>query len=268
MSIHKSIKLSLVNSLSEDSQNEINQLNDSLRLLCKWRSLLITNTYLQNCGVVIFQGPFKDMKFLNQSSEGCHMAKLFGTYEQPLHKYIEEIISTKYETIFNVGSAEGYYSVGLATRMQTTKILSFDINTAAQKACLELAKKNNVEASIEVFGEFHPELVNKYENKKCLIICDVEGEENQLLDISNYPALKKFDILVECHECFKPGMTKELLNRFASTHEISIINDNGQRHLDVQPEWFLQLSHLDQLLAVWEWRIGPTPWIFMKSLYN
>jgi len=268
MSLQKSIKLSLVNYLSEDSKNEINQLNDSLRLLCKWRSLLITNTYIQKCGVGIFQGPFKDMQFLNQSSEGCHMAKLFGTYEQPLHKYIEEIISTKYETIFNIGSAEGYYSVGLATRMQTTKILSFDLNVAAQKACIELAKKNNVSKSIEVFGEFHPELVKSHENEKCLILCDVEGEENRLLDIANYPALIKFDILVESHDCFKSGMTEELVNRFSPTHQIIIINDNGQRHLDIQPEWFLKFSHLDQLLAVWEWRSGPTPWIFMKSLHN
>ena len=131
MNIHKLTKDSLLTSLSEESENEINQLNDSLRLLSKWRNWLITNTYIEQCGVEIFQGPFKDMKFLNESSEGCHMAKLFGTYEQPIHKYIEKIISTKYEAIFNIGSGEGYYSVGLATRMQSTKILSFDIKVVA-----------------------------------------------------------------------------------------------------------------------------------------
>jgi hypothetical protein len=29
------------------------------------------------------------------------------------------------------------------------------------------------------------------------------------------------------------------------------------------PWWLKDLSHLDQLLAVWEWRAGPTPWLVM-----
>ena len=63
MSFHNNIKLSILNSLAEEKENEINQLNESLRLLCKWRSLLITNTYMQRHGVAVFQGPFKDMLF-------------------------------------------------------------------------------------------------------------------------------------------------------------------------------------------------------------
>lgn len=29
--------------------------------------------------------------------------------------------------------------------------------------------------------------------------------------------------------------------------------------------WFNNLAHLDQLLATWEWRSGPTPWLVMKT---
>ena len=38
-----------------------------------------------------------------------------------------------------------------------------------------------------------------------------------------------------------------------------------QRRLNQPPGWFNQLAHLDQLLAVWEWRSGPTPWLVMKA---
>ena len=31
------------------------------------------------------------------------------------------------------------------------------------------------------------------------------------------------------------------------------------------PAWFSNMAHLDQLLAFWEWRSGPTPWLVMKS---
>lgn len=265
MDLHQSVKNSLIGSLSQRSEDEISQLNNSLRLLSKWRSLLITNTYIRNQGLKILQGPFKDIEFLDKSTEGCHMAKLLGTYEQPLHSYIEEIISSNYQTIFNIGSAEGYYSVGLAKRLPKVNILSYDIDISAQKACLELATKNNLEKLINIKGEFHPSILSEYEQSKSLILCDVEGEESRLLDIDKFPALKTIDILVESHECLKSGITQELKTKFIKTHEIIEINDNGQRDLDIQPDWFLNLSHLDQLLSVWEWRSGPTPWLFMKS---
>jgi len=31
------------------------------------------------------------------------------------------------------------------------------------------------------------------------------------------------------------------------------------------PQWFNNLTHLDQLLATWEWRSGATPWLVMKA---
>ena len=68
------------------------------------------------------------------------------------------------------------------------------------------------------------------------------------------------------HECLKPGVTQALMKRFASSHQIQCIEDNGQRGATRLPAWFSQLSHLDQLLAVWEWRSGPTPWLWMRAL--
>jgi hypothetical protein len=30
------------------------------------------------------------------------------------------------------------------------------------------------------------------------------------------------------------------------------------------PEWMEGLSDMDRLLALWEWRTGPTPWLWMQ----
>ena len=268
MNLHKKIKNALLTSLAKDSFNEIDHLNNALRLLSKWRSVLITNTFIENEGLKVFQGPFKGMDFLRESSEGCHVAKLLGTYEQPLHDYLERIISFEYKLIMNVGSAEGYYSVGLAMRSKQSKILSFDINKAAQKACRDLAIKNKVKDLIQIKSEFHPSILDDYKHTKSLIICDIEGDEKKILDINNYPQFKEIDLLVESHECLFPGITEELISLFSPSHEISLIYDDGQRSLNSPPKWFLKLSHLDQLLSTWEWRSGPTPWIFMKALNN
>lgn len=73
------------------------------------------------------------------------------------------------------------------------------------------------------------------------------------------------DLIVENHEGLRPGVTATLVERFKASHEIELIQDSGQRQLDNAPAWFYQLTHLDQLLATWEWRSGPTPWLVMKA---
>ena len=94
-------------------------------------------------------------------------------------------------------------------------------------------------------------------------MCDIEGAELELLDPLKSPALRKMDLIVESHECLRAGITAELIERFDSTHHVSLVGDDGQRTLEEVPEWFMNLAHLDQLLATWEWRSGPTPWLVM-----
>lgn len=96
-------------------------------------------------------------------------------------------------------------------------------------------------------------------------MCDIEGNELELLDPLISPALKFMDLIVESHDCFNSTSTETLLSRFKDSHYITLIEDNGQRILSNAPKWFLNLTHLDQLLATWEWRSGPTPWLIMKS---
>ena len=174
-----------LNSVLAQSQDESAQLNNALRLLSKWRSVLIQNTLLQQQGTSVMQGPLVGMNFLAQSAEGCNIAKLLGCYEQPLQPFIEAAI---------------------------------------------------------------------------------EGAERELLDPNLSPALKGMNIIVESHECLIPGITQLLIDRFKDSHQITLVQDDGQRRLTSPPQWFLNLAH--QLLATWEWRSGPTPWLVMVSKLN
>ncbi len=47
------------------------------------------------------------------------------------------------------------------------------------------------------------------------------------------------------------------------THDATLVSDNGMLMFEA-PAWFQQVSHLDQLLATWEWRASPTPWLVLK----
>lgn len=239
------------------------QLNNAMRLLSKWRSVLIQNTLLQQQGTIVMQGPLQGLDFLAQSAEGCHIAKLLGCYEQPLQPFIEAAIGAGYPTILNIGCAEGYYAVGMALRMPNTRVLAHDLNPKAQEVCAELAHKNKVSDRVAVGGLFTPADFAAYAGQKVLLMCDIEGAERELLDPALAPALKGMDIIVESHECLIPGITQLLIERFKATHDIKLVQDDGQRQLLKPPQWFINLAHLDQLLATWEWRSGPTPWLVM-----
>ena len=87
---------SILSQATPDNASEQAQLNNALRLLSKRRSVLIQNTLLKSQGTVVMQGPLAGMDFLPQSAEGCHIAKLLGSYEQPLQPFIEEAINLVY----------------------------------------------------------------------------------------------------------------------------------------------------------------------------
>ena len=265
MSLHERIRQQLLALVASPKADEADQLNNALRLLSKWRSVLIQNTWLQHQGTTVLHGPLAGMDFLGESAEGCHVAKLLGCYEQPLQPFIEAAIQAQYPLILNIGCAEGYYAVGMARRMPDTRVLAFDLNLNAQKVCAELIAKNKVTDRVTVGALFKPADFAQHMGQKVLVLCDIEGAERELLDPVNAPALLGMDVIVESHECLIPGITELLINRFKESHQITLVQDNGQRQLPPMPAWFNNLAHLDQLLATWEWRSGPTPWLVMKA---
>ena len=268
MNLHANIRQHLQKRLADIESDDQEELNDALRLLSKWRSVLIQNTLLQHDGVVVLDGPFKGMEFLAQSAEGCHVAKLLGCYEQPLFPHIEQAIQTNYATILNIGCAEGYYAVGMARRMRNARIHAFDANARARDICSELAMRNGVGDQITIGALFKPEDFAAHATDRFLVICDIEGGEQDLLGPAALPWLTGADLIVESHECLAPGMTQRLMERFKMTHHVTLIEDDGQRQPGSPPAWFKSLAHLDQLLAVWEWRSGPTPWLVMTAKHG
>ena len=265
MTLHRNIRQQLQAQLAEPQADEVSQLNNALRLLSKWRSVLIQNTVLKQQGTMVMEGPLQGLDFLPQSAEGCHIAKLLGCYEQPLLPFIEEAIQANYPTILNIGCAEGYYAVGMARRMPQTKVLAFDLNPKAQETCKALAEKNGVADRVQIGALFKPEDFANYAGQPVLLLCDIEGAERELLNPDESPALKGMDIIMESHEGLLPGITEEIIRHFQDSHTITLVQDNGQRQLQNAPVWFNNLAHLDQLLATWEWRSGPTPWLVMKT---
>lgn len=237
-------------------------LNRALRILTKWRAQLIGNTIQHHDGATVQHGPFQGMSFSTRSTEGARAARLLGAYEASLIPVIEDIIAGGCPLLVDIGSAEGYYAVGMARRMAGTRVLARDASELAQRACRSLAIENGVSQRVEVGGLFGHADFEALEGPR-VVICDIEGAEVELLDPIAAPSLRQTDILVECHDGLVPGATATLADRFAASHTVTRI----ERRLapDFLPGWMDTFSDLDRLLALWEWRAGPTPWLWMKA---
>jgi hypothetical protein len=241
---------------------DIEELNAMLRRLGRWRSRLLANTYMSRQGTTVLQGPFAGMTFLDQAAEGALIPKLLGVYESELHPHLRAITEAGLDCVIDVGCAEGYYAVGLARMLPHVVVHAHDIDEAARRLCAELAAKNGVADRVIIGGEFKPDGFEAFAGRKVLVIVDTEGAEVDILQPALSPTLARMSIIVETHDLYREGALALLTERFASTHRI--VRVDQQQKVFAAPPWLQELSQLDQLLAVWEWRAQPTPWLVMR----
>src|SRR6516165_9454119 len=147
----------------------------------------------------ILTGPFSGMAYLNTSDFGPIAPKWLGIYEAEIQDFVCELCESGYETITNIGSAEGYYSVGFARASAASRIIAFDIDPFARRALAALAQMNGVADRIEIRNICTWNVVNTLRSEKQLLFIDIEGAEIDLLDPSKCDALRRTDILVELH---------------------------------------------------------------------
>jgi SAM-dependent methyltransferase len=246
-----------------DGPPSADRLNAALRHLAKWRSALLDNTLTARNGTGVLDGPFSGMAYPVRAAEGARAARVLGAYEAGLEPVIETIISRAYATVIDVGCAEGYYAVGLARRMPQARVLARDTSEQAQALCRALAQANGVDGQVEVGGLWSHADFAVCLGAKTVVICDIEGAEGELLDPVAAPGLMRADVLVEVHEGMRPGLLAILTARFSASHRIRRI-DRVLR-ADRLPDWAEDLSDLDRLLLLWEWRASPTPWLWMEA---
>lgn len=241
----------------------LDQMNSVLRLSAMWRSHALAQTFIaRSGGTVVSGGPFAGMTYAATATEGALIARLLGVYESELHPHLAAFAGEGLDCVIDVGCAEGYYAVGLARLMPDVTVYAHDILERARTACSAMAAQNGVGERVIVGGEFLPEDFQRFAGRKALVMVDAEGAELDILDPARGPALADMNIIVETHDLFRPETLATLVDRFAPTHDIQRV-DQDFKSFD-RPDWLKELSHLDQLLTVWEWRQQPTPWLVMR----
>jgi hypothetical protein len=233
-----------------------------LRFLSLWRAIVLAQAYVAREGAVVYQGLFRGMSYLEQSSQGTLLPRLLGIYEAELHPHFEALVRDGLDVIVDVGCAEGYYAVGLARLAPEVVVHAHDIDPKARKACAELAQLNGVAERVVVGGEFKPADFQGFAGRRVLVLVDAEGAEVEILDPALAPALAEMSIVVETHDLFRPGAEALIVSRFSATHEITRVLQRPKAY--DMPPWMEGYTDLDLLLASWECRDQPTPWLVMR----
>jgi hypothetical protein len=184
-----------------------------------------TRTFVERHGLQVRHGPLQGMFYLPglESTSGDLVAKLLGAYEAELHPALEQWVAAGPERILDVGSAEGYYAVGLAHAIPGATVYAYDIDRAARVRCAELAALNEATDRVVIEGECTPQTLGDHPETGVALLSDCEGYERILLDPVIAPRLAGWRILVELHEFLDAGITEELRGRFAATHDIEVI---------------------------------------------
>jgi hypothetical protein len=218
-------------------------------------------------GTRVLAGPFRGMDWPTARRGNVPLLLLLGHYEFELAGVIERACALGMHRVLNPGSGTGWYAVGLALRMPQARVVAFEIDPAGRKIMQSLAAANRVAERIEVRGRCDPEqmraaLDDAGAEERVLVVCDVEGHEDALLDPARLPRLARSFILVELHDNLVPGVSARLLERFGETHAITTVRPVRRAEAKVA-RWSL-LFHLAKPLLFRERGDGSTGWFWME----
>lgn len=217
------------------------------------------------CGrpLVVEAGPFAGMEYVPQALGSALYPKIFGTYEKELFEIIEQIITQPYDRLLNIGSAEGYYAVGLTRRMAELEALCFDIDDDAPTLLAKVAAKNGVGDRVRFVGEANSAVLEDSlaAARAPLIVCDCEGCENEVLDPQRTASLARSAILVETHDCHFPGTSDRIRQRFEQSHRIETIVSVPRRAEELEARF--KLTALEAEAVMNECRAPDQSWFWM-----
>lgn len=200
---------------------------------------------------VVQAGPFAGLRYPPERFEDIDapVAKLVGTYEQELHSVFEQAQGPFYD----VGSADGYYAVGMALRGHP--VIAWDSSRSARDLCAEVARLNGV--TIDQRG-----LYDGAPLTGGLMLCDIEGAEVELFSADVARGLPT--VLIEVHEDNFPSAGEQLRAAFAATHQVRRIAQERRERPAAIAGWDTE----DQNRAMAEFRPRAMHWLLFTPIVD
>ena len=228
------------------------------------RNIRLAKVITEKYGMRVQEGPFAGMKYPSAEAAGSALLpKLFGTYEEELHEFVDRALNSQHRRIINVGCGEGYYAVGMALQMPQAHVYAFDADENARGWCYELAEANDVGERVTIGGFCDWTRLGELTEEPAFILCDCEGGELDLLRPDLVPGLIHCDLLVELHKMPRGGNTRsEIVRRFAPTHHVEL-----RKYSERDPSAYPAIDVLepgDRHYAVDEFRSRGLEWVSLE----
>ena len=255
MNLKKIVARTILPSRMVERLRAIRSRRFQLRFLKREGLLAAGASYIERNGTTVKYGPFAGAIYPRESALSRHsIPKLLGTYEEELHDIIKILEHRKYDLVIDIGSAEGYYAVGLA-RLLRIKVLAFDPEPVERTFCERAARLNGVSKLVDMRELFLPSDIRTFRERRVLCICDCEGFEEELFNAITIPDVAKWDLLIELH-----GSATEKLVNLNWPHRTST-RSSGPRCKSYQ-----ELEGLgDQQKLLSEYRGGSQTWLWCDS---
>jgi hypothetical protein len=183
-----------------------------------------TKQFVSKNPKIVQGGPFAGMRYVDEAVGSNYLHKLVGSYEAVLHPFIASLQGKKFDTIVDIGSAEGYYLIGLGRLFNDVTLIGYELEEKGRALTLEMAKINNIKNKLVLEGEATVTNVASVITPDTLLICDCEGAELDILNPTIEPNIANFDTaIIELHDFIRPGIKEALTERFSKTHTITIV---------------------------------------------
>jgi hypothetical protein len=231
---------------------------------------VLTRAVVRKTRSVVAAGPFRGMKYVAAGVGSVYYPKLLGVYERELHPIVEQIVRLGPDRIIDVGAAEGYYAVGLALRNPRATVVAFEQTDDGRRLVAEMAAGNGVADRVRVLGRCEPADLRAQVAgaKRPVVVCDVEGYEQTLLDPAAVPQLVNSRVLVELHEFIIPGIGETIRGRFRGTHRITEVAQTDRTRTDYPYlPWLARL--LPRAYATYpvnEFRPARMSWLWLEPI--
>lgn len=217
----------------------------------------------------VLAGPFTGVAYPEVASfSSALFPKLLGVYESELFPTFKALRDNAYEAIIDVGFAEGYYLAGLGRRFGRARLLGIDISPEAHRLCSGLLRRNDIAAHrVQLAYDSTPTTLQPFLERRALAVIDCEGFEAELITPATVDLWRRADLIIECHDFLRHGISDTLSGLLQTTHDVSLVPTVAAAeklpHVPVAAREIFSEAELLRLVA--EGRPAAMQWIVARS---
>lgn len=172
-------------------------------------------------------GVFEGLRYSTaEAKTSAILPKLVGTYEAEVAAVLAKLLETRrYKCCIDVGSAEGYYAIGIAKAQPSCEVYAVDNDSSALELCKSNAVANGCLDRVHLRDHLSAdELASFPLSDPSLIISDCEGFERKLFTERVVSNLSDCDLIIEVHDFIDPTIGEYLKRLFEQTHRLQVVS--------------------------------------------